>query len=270
MKNPIYLISVILLTAALSGCGAKQVDFGDWTRRLPEDRDYFYAVGGPAVGPAEKARPTAERGALAKMAEFIKVTIEVEIQSRDEEWNDKVNEQFIEKIRSQSKETLKYVSIVEVKKTPDGLYALARMPRRPLDELIEEIKFVKVPPSFGEIARSAMIPGWGQFHKGQTTKGIAILGSEAALIGGSVIFRSLRDDAHDKLLYARTTGARKTYQNREQNYERLMLGTLIGAGAIYLYNLVDVSTVPKRISSNQVALSFDADGEAVVLRYRWR
>jgi len=265
MKITKNLLSLFILTALLSGCGAKHAEFGNWTTRLPEDHNYFYAVGGP-----NESRPVANDSARTEMAKFIQVTVDAEIDRILKARNEEVDRRFFEQVRIQAKETLRYVSIVEVRKLSEGYYALARMPRRPIDEILEKIKFIKIPPGFGEIARSAVIPGWGQFHKGQTKKGMAILGSESLLVGGSLILLSLRDDAADKSLRALTAGARKTYRDRKENYERLMLGTVIGAGVVYLYNLVDVTTVPRKVEADSVPLSFNASLDAVVLRYQWR
>jgi len=262
MKITRNLFSLFILTCLLSGCGAKHAEFGNWTRRLPEGRNYFYAVGGPS-----ESRPAANDNARAEMAKFIQVTVDAEINNILKARNEEIDNRFFEQVHLRANETLRYVSIVEVRKSPEGYYALARMPRRPVDEILEEIKFTKIPPSFGEIAKSIVITGWGEFHKSQTKKGMAILGSESLLVGGSLIFLTLRDDAADKSIHALTQGARKTYLNRKENYERLMLGTLIGAGVVYLYNLVDVTTVPKKVETGSVIFSFNAELNAVVLRY---
>ena len=41
----LIFLSLYLLTA----CSLSRKRFSDWTIRLPEDRDYLYAVGGPST-----------------------------------------------------------------------------------------------------------------------------------------------------------------------------------------------------------------------------
>lgn len=264
MKIVTNLFCLFLLTTTFFACSAKHAEFGNWTTRLPEDQNYFYAVGGPS-----QLRSEANAHARSEMAKFIRVTVDSEIERIIEGRNEEVDKKTLEQLRIKANETLRYVNIVEVHKSPEGYYALARMPCRPLDELIEKIKFVKIPPSWDEIARSAVVPGWGQFQKRQFKKGVVFLSSEALLIGGYLIFDSFRDDAHEKSIFARTAGARKDYQDREQNYERLVLGTMVGIGAIYVANLVDAWAVPKTVEVEGKSASIRIKDSAAVICYQW-
>ena len=47
--------------------------------------------------------------------------------------------------------------------------------------------------------------------------------------------------------YARTAGVRRAYQQDSQTFRSLMVGSLIMGTAIYIYNLVDVTAVPKKV-----------------------
>ena len=53
------------------------------------------------------------------------------------------------------------------------------------------------------------------------------------------------------MIYAKTPGVRKAYQQDSQTLKSLMVGSLVTAGAVYIYNLVDVTAVPKKVPINQ-------------------
>ena len=53
------------------------------------------------------------------------------------------------------------------------------------------------------------------------------------------------------MIYAKTHGARKAYQQDSQTLKSLMISSLVTAGAVYIYNLVDVTAVPKKVPIDQ-------------------
>ena len=139
------------------------------------------------------------------------------------------------------------LSIVEVHRNQEGYYALARMPSRPIEEILDSLRFKKVPATMGEIGRSVALPGWGQIQKNQNRKGFSILSAQALTIGGTVLFSILKSSADEDMIYARTAGVRRAYQQDSQTFRSLMVGSLITGTAIYIYNLVDVTAVPKKV-----------------------
>ena len=231
-------LSLYLLTAC--SLGGKR--FGDWTVRLPEDGDCFYAVGGPST-----ERIVANDQARAEMAKFISVTVDSEIERATTERSGQVETKILDTIRLQAKETMKNLSIVEVKKIWEGYYALARMPSRPMEKILDSLRFKKMPPTVGEIGRSVVLPGWGQIKKSQQRKGFSILSAQAVAIGGTILFSILKSSADENMIYARTAGVRRAYQQDSQTFRSLMFGSLITATAIYIYNLVDATAVPKKV-----------------------
>ena len=51
--------------------------------------------------------------------------------------------------------------------------------------------------------------------------------------------------------YAKTPGVRKAYQQDLQTLKGLRISSLVTAAAVYIYNLVDVTAVPEKVSINQ-------------------
>ena len=117
--------------------------------------------------------------------------------------------------------------------------------------------------------RSVLAPGWGQLKKKQVRKGLSILSSQVVLLGSTLIFNSLKTSAHDDYLLARTDGVRRAYRDDEENYQRLMTGSLVGLGAVYLYNLIDVSTADKKVPIRDKSVSVGFNYPDIRLVYRF-
>ena len=99
------------------------------------------------------------------------------------------------------------------------LYAKSELGKAPLFDNIE------LTTRYGArgLWRSAIIPGWGQFHKGANLKGGLILGGCAALAAGIVFTESQRSDDHFATARNICIGA---------------------AAALYVYNLIDAIAAP--------------------------
>ena len=90
-------------------------------------------------------------------------------------------------------------------------------------------------------------PAGAKSKKKQQRKGFTILSAQAVSIGGTILFSILKSSADENMIYARTAGVRRAYQQDSQTFRSLMFGSLITATAIYIYNLVDSTAVPKKI-----------------------
>ena len=90
-----------------------------------------------------------------------------------------------------------------------------------------------------------------KFQKDQSRKGFGLLSGQALTIGSWALFYVLKSSAEEDMIYAKTPGVRKAYQQDSHTLKSLMVGSLVTAGAIYIYNLVDVTAVPKKVPINQ-------------------
>ncbi|MEN6444804.1 MAG: hypothetical protein ABFC98_02015 [Candidatus Cloacimonas sp.] len=103
-----------------------------------------------------------------------------------------------------------------------------------------QIYEMEAQPLNGNIMKSAIIPGWGQFSTKESTKGTVILGTEIVLAGGSIYFM---DRAMSKFrLYKNATQVdeiEKYYKDAQVPYQYsfIMMGF---AGIIWAYNIFDV------------------------------
>lgn len=85
----------------------------------------------------------------------------------------------------------------------------------------------------GKALAMSIVPGWGQLYKGQTTKGLVIMGGEAVLLATGIIFEHQRHKGaqHGESWRTKTIGYR--------NVRNVAFG---GAIALYIYNLIDAAT----------------------------
>jgi hypothetical protein len=89
--------------------------------------------------------------------------------------------------------------------------------------------------------RSVIIPGWGQFHKKKTGKGIFFLTVEAAAISSAVYFETMRADNMRKSQETTNMTLIKEYRNRADNwslYRNIAIGTAAG---VYVWNVLDAA-----------------------------
>jgi hypothetical protein len=89
--------------------------------------------------------------------------------------------------------------------------------------------------------RSMIIPGWGQFHKKKTGKGILFLATEAVAVSGLVFCEIRRSDNWRKSTETTNINITKEYRNRADSWQ-LRRNIFIGAAAgIYLWNVLDAA-----------------------------
>jgi len=104
----------------------------------------------------------------------------------------------------------------------------------------DEVKFTT---NYGAapILKSLIAPGWGQMQKGYTNKGIVILSSELALLAGFGASYGIHVNLIDKANNTRDINLRREYLDKADNayITSNILGIL--AGAVYVYNIIDVS-----------------------------
>lgn len=92
--------------------------------------------------------------------------------------------------------------------------------------------------------RSAIIPGWGQFHKGANLKGGLVLGGCAAIAAGVVFTECTRADYARKIAKTHNADTKRAYATKRDNFatgRNICIGAL---AALYVYNLIDAVAAP--------------------------
>lgn len=146
------------------------------------------------------------------------------------------------------------------------LYAKSELGKAPLFDPIE------LTTRYGArgLWRSAIVPGWGQFHKGSHLKGGLILGGCAVLAGGIVFTESQRSDYARKIMRTHNQQLINSYSTQRDHFAAARNICIGAAAALYVYNLIDAIAAPGarrvKVSKRRVDYSFspiiNADGTA--------
>jgi hypothetical protein len=97
------------------------------------------------------------------------------------------------------------------------------------------------PSQISPVWRSVIAPGWGQFYKGQNTKGYIISISEVLLVPAGFILQSLKNTAEVDAQNSRTQALRDYYVDQANIYHNISVGCFIAAGAMYVFNILDAT-----------------------------
>ena len=90
------------------------------------------------------------------------------------------------------------------------------------------------------VLKSALLPGLGQFHKGQNVKGACFLAGEAVSVAGIVLAQSMRHTYISKMNNTNNASLKKAYADRANTctiIRNISIGTAAG---VYVWNLLDV------------------------------
>lgn len=230
----------LLLACLISACATKHIGIptdDSWTRVLPEDGLFYYAVGNSA-----KDRDEARDKARLELAQSIRVVVKAEITHKITEKNYKIDNIFIERSIATISEELRDVSIIRTIKNSDGYWTLARTPREHVQTLIRKVVYTEVYATAEHLLKSSVIPGWGQFAKDQKGRGSAFFLTEASLMTSGLILMQLHDNAKEKSIWGKTAGMRAKYKDRAELYSTLSYGMLIGVGIVHLLNVIEAGT----------------------------
>lgn len=114
----------------------------------------------------------------------------------------------------------------------------------PIDIKLKKLIEVSLP--FKEISGGlrSLMPGWGQFHKGQYIKGEykkgwIFIGLESALLLTAYASLDYSNSAHDKALNASTQRDRDDYNDISTNYGRVSNISWILLGITHVVNMLD-------------------------------
>lgn len=125
------------------------------------------------------------------------------------------------------------------------------------------------------LSYKTFIPGMSQIDKGQTTKGLIIIGAEVAMVGGIVAFEGLRSSYDSKISTTHNAKQKADYIDRTDTYATLRNICIAGAAAVYVWNIVDaiVSKGPRRVhlgdASIQTAPFVSPDGVGLAMNIRF-
>lgn len=89
------------------------------------------------------------------------------------------------------------------------------------------------------VLKSALVPGLGQFHKGQTAKGACFLAGEAVSVAGIVVAQSMRRTSINKMNSTNNASQKKLYADRANTFTTIRNISIGAAAAVYVWNVLD-------------------------------
>lgn len=89
------------------------------------------------------------------------------------------------------------------------------------------------------VLKSALVPGLGQFHKGQTAKGACFLAGEAVSVAGIVVAQSMRHTYINKMNNTNNASQKKLYADRANTFTTVRNIGIGAAAAVYVWNVLD-------------------------------
>lgn len=204
---------------------------------------YFKVVQGTGVTTSE-ARNNAIYGLVSELARSQGVSIKgtdlLESLTRSDNGN------YNEQTRQQSSFTIErdafkasFEMVDEYLDKDRTLWVLFEVAHNPEKVTFDKVEFTT---NYGAraVLRSAIVPGWGQMHKRSFGKGITILSLQVASVAGVFVCDNLSSSYYNKALAERDNGVREQYQDRSSSYRNIRNVFIAAAGAIYVYNIVDV------------------------------
>lgn len=245
---------VVLLVASQLVFAQKVVDRSSselppWTTEPPVGKYFTYYSG---VGSSPNSLSDAKEQSIANVLSEIIMEGEITAESRIETFHQQSKEGIISEVSREIQQTGASTTIAGLRKeeeywqtvkTGDGLlyqyWILMKIPKPEYASLD-----ISVDQGYGiaPIWRSALVPGWGQFHKGEKKKGLRLLGSEAALVSTFFICQQISRDYSRKASDERDVDRRKFYNDWANRSYSISMISGIMAGVVYCYNVFDAVT----------------------------
>jgi len=220
-----------------------------WLIQTPKGKYFKYYSG---MGSSQNSLADAREQAIASVLSEIVMEGEIVVSSVIRDFYQEKNSEIIsdvsrEILQKGTSTIIKGLSKEEeywqTKKTTNGLlYECWILMKLPKPEYIGFDIPAQKGYGFSPVWRSALIPGWGQFQKGEPQKGWRFLISETACVSSFFISNYFSRNYSRKAENERDYEKRKFYN--DWSNRSYTIGTVSGivAGAIYIYNVFDSVT----------------------------
>ncbi len=251
----IFVINFSLYSSEIINPSQKKLP--DWIKNTPKGKYYDYYNG---VGTSGKSISDAKKLAISDAIFTIVMQGKIEIDSKiftstsentisnGRNTNTTIRDSVISEVMIKGKSS--YIIGLRseeehwhTKKSEKGLlydyWILMKVPK-------PEYRGLKIPDQkgygFPPVWRSVLIPGWGQFYKGEPKKGWRFLISETVFVSSFFVSNYFSQNYSRKAENETDYERRKFYNNWSNS--SYTIGTVSGivAGAIYFYNIFDSIT----------------------------
>ncbi len=196
---------------------------------------------------ARKQIPDAIAYYMERTYDISGVTVETfELSSQD--INGKTQSHQVEKICDTTyteSEALKIrLSIIDEYKAKDCYWFLCTVSKPYVHDVIYDKIEVSTKYGAAGLWRSAIVPVWGQMHKGSYLKGGLIMGGIVAGAAGIAAAETQRGAYISKIGQTHDSKAKKFYANKADNLATVRNVCIGKAAAVYLYGLIDAIVAP--------------------------
>ncbi|MCH5305560.1 MAG: hypothetical protein J1E79_03680 [Rikenella sp.] len=255
---PVLMLPLFIITAASAQNVSSDKIKPQWLHKQPEptNASFRYEIISSTASSLDAARKQclAELISSSGLTHGVIVTSDYRsTEKMSQVWNDgKLTEQIEigseNEYHAKSDETKLFVETIDEYWTRDNsgtfylnkLYAKSELGIAPLFDNVE------LTTKYGAhgLWRSAIVPGWGQFHKGSNLKGGLILGGTAALVAGIVFTESQRSDYVRKISKTHDAGIKRAYSTKRDHFATARNICVGAAAVLYVYNLIDAVVAP--------------------------
>lgn len=279
-----YALLTGVLLAGTSGCGAGLGSAPPWATVVPQGYQYTYVVGTGGGGDPGTARAAAIQDAY-----------QVLVQTGPREYRDaSFRQQFVtmaeEALQREGAMGLRGSQQLRTEGTVEGTIGGQAFPRlevvaselRRCDDCQRELiaylllRYRKPPylrrdppPRASYVARSLVIPGWGQMAKGQSGKGWTLLTFTVAGVGVGYAGYLWQQQALDSAAAAQTQADRARYLDQADQYNRLRLGGIGLAAGLYAFSLLDALAGPVNLYPLRIVPGPGQMDVGVAIPVRW-
>ncbi len=254
----LILLSLTALSPALyAQAGGSLESIPSWARERPRSKYFTYYYGIGQAKDIQQAKRQAISDVLITINQEGRIQLRSKVESRLAERSTQssrgvktiIESDAIQEILTQGETSqIQGLQMVEdfwrEERTTSGneyqYWILMRLPKSVHVET--DLPFFTYNYGLAPIWRSALVPGWGQFHKGEKKKGLRLLGSEAALASTFFICQQISRDYSRKASDERDVDRRKFYNDwANRSYSISMISGIL-AGVVYCYNVFDAVT----------------------------
>ncbi|MFZ4462821.1 MAG: DUF5683 domain-containing protein [Bacteroidales bacterium] len=139
-----------------------------------------------------------------------------------------------------------------------GLYQVAQYGNIKVD-FENYTKCNKMSSNYAGLWRSAIVPGWGQIHKGEKVKGYIFLGSEVVLVGTALYFHNEYQVNIKKSHETTNINIQKAFRDIADNKATYRNVAIIGAASVYVWNLIDAVVNSSGTKSNFISKNLNLE-----------
>lgn len=225
----------------------------EWIEQIPKGQQFDYYSGiGTSMNSLEAAKKSALSNAISEIIynTDIKVELNETFSSKIKETDNQISfqDEIIKDIKISGSSNL-----IKGLKKEEEYWQILKADNGKLYHFWVLLKVSKTGKSFSKfdsdkgygiapIWRSSLIPGWGQFYKGEDTKGWTFLATETILVSSIFITMHFSSSFEDKANMERDLDNRQFYNDKADQFYTASIISAVLAGAVYVYNIFDSVT----------------------------